>query len=171
MTERKPPGMRFESWIDQQIRDAERRGLFKDLPGKGKPLNMRPAGGDYGQAWVRDYAMREGVPAEDFLPMPLRLRREAERLAEAVPEMRTADEVREAVSDLNRRIVQWRKIPEGPPVHVRLVNKDDMLARWRAAQAARTARPAPLPDPAAARPRSTLSFWRRLRWRRQNRRG
>lgn len=168
MTERKPPGMRFDSWIDQQVRDAERRGLFKDLPGKGKPLNIKANGGDFGQAWVRDYAMREGVPAEEFLPMPLRLRREAERLADAVPGMRTEEEVREAVSDLNRRIVQWRKIPDGPPIHVRLVNKDEMIERWRAAEKARTARPAPLPEPGSARPARTPSRWRRLWRRRQN---
>src|ERR1700739_2320210 len=82
MTERKPPQMKFSTWIDQQIADAERRGVFDDLPGKGKPLNIKPgaADGDYGQAWLRDYARREGVPVEEMLPTPLRLRREIERL-------------------------------------------------------------------------------------------
>lgn len=133
MTERKPPGVNFESWIDRQVRDAERRGVFDDLPGAGKPLDIRPDGGDYGDRWVRDYARREGVPAEEMLPPPLRLRREAERLAAEVPGMASEDDVREAVSGLNHRIVSWRKTGEGPPVHVRLVNKDEMLARWREA--------------------------------------
>jgi hypothetical protein len=31
MTERKPPGMSFTSWIDQQISGAEERGAFDDL--------------------------------------------------------------------------------------------------------------------------------------------
>jgi Domain of unknown function (DUF1992) len=168
MTERKPQGMSFTSWIDQQIRDAERRGLFEDLPGAGKPLGMKPAGGDYGQAWVRDYAAREGVQAEEFLPAPLRLRREAERLAEVVPQMRSEEEVREAVSDLNRRIVEWRKIPDGPPIYVRLVRKDEMTALWRAAHEARTARPVPLPEPGRAPGAGRAkrrSWWRRL-WKR-----
>jgi len=30
----------WESWIDQQIRDAQERGDFDNLPGKGKPLNL-----------------------------------------------------------------------------------------------------------------------------------
>ena len=139
MTERKPPQMKFSTWIDQQIADAERRGVFDDLPGKGKPLNIRPgaADGDYGQAWLRDYAHREGVPVEEMLPTPLRLRREMERLAETAGEFRSEAEVREAAADLNRRIVEWRRIPLGPPVHVRLVNADDLVARWRAAQSAR----------------------------------
>ena len=141
MTERKPPQMRFTTWIDQQVADAERRGLFDNLPGKGKPLNIKPgaADGDYGQAWLRDYARREGVPAEEMLPTPLRLRREIERLAETAGEFRSEAEVREAAADLNRRIVEWRRIPLGPPVHVRLVNADDLVARWRAARKAREA--------------------------------
>jgi DnaJ family protein C protein 28 len=30
----------WESWIDQQIREAQERGAFDDLPGKGKPLDL-----------------------------------------------------------------------------------------------------------------------------------
>lgn len=157
MTERKPPQMKFQTWIDQQVADAERRGVFDDLPGAGKPLNIGPraADGDYGQAWLRDYARREGVPAEEMLPAPLRLRREAERLAEAAGEFCSEAEAREAAADLNRRIVEWRRVPLGPPVHVRLVNADDLVARWRAARAARPAlaRPPEPPAPPPARPR------------------
>ena len=158
--------MSFPTWIDQQIADAERRGVFDDLPGAGKPLNIRPgaADGDYGQAWVRDYARREGVSPEEMLPTPLRLRREIERLAETAGEFRSEAEVREAAADLNRRIVEWRRIPLGPPVHVRLVNADDLVARWRAARAARAAADrnaraaAPHSEPGPPRTR------RRLRW-------
>ncbi len=70
-----------------------------------------------------------------MLPTPLRLRREIERLAETAGEFRSEAEVREAAADLNRRIVEWRRIPLGPPIHVRLVNADDLVARWRAARA------------------------------------
>jgi hypothetical protein len=175
MTERKPPQMRFSTWIDQQVADAERRGVFDDLPGKGKPLNVKPgaADGDYGQAWLRDYARREGVSADEMLPTPLRLRREIERLAETAGEFRSEAEVREAAADLNRRIVEWRRIPLGPPVHVRLVNADDLVARWRAAQAARAAadREARLAAESAARRagrvpsdgRPRRRWWRRRR--------
>jgi hypothetical protein len=141
MTERKPPQMKFSTWIDQQVAEAERRGVFDDLPGKGKPLNLKPGAvdGDYGAQWARDYARREGVSVDEMLPTPLRLRREIERLAETAGEFRSEAEVREAAADLNRRIVEWRRIPVGPPVHVRLVNADDLVARWRAARKARAA--------------------------------
>lgn len=32
----------WENWIDQQIRDAQERGEFDDLPGKGQPLDLAP---------------------------------------------------------------------------------------------------------------------------------
>jgi hypothetical protein len=164
MTERKPQGMNFQSWIDKQVSDAEKRGVFENLPGAGKPLPLRRSGEDYGQAWIQDYARREGVTAEEFLPTPLRLRREIERLKEAVPQMRSEEEVREAVSDLNRRILQWRKIPVGPPIFVPLVKKEEMIGRWQAAQAARTAAPSP-PSPPPESPSAAASGrrgWRRL---------
>lgn len=174
MTERKPRETSFTSWIDQQVADAEKRGLFDDLPGAGKPLDIRPEGGDYGQAWVRDYAAREGVPPEEFLPAPLRLRREIERLVETAGEMRSEAEVRDTVADLNRRIVEWRRIPVGPPVHVRLVDAEEMVGRWRAAQAGsrqprprqatQAARPAPDAEPPQPQtPQPRRRWWRRSR--------
>jgi hypothetical protein len=109
-----------------------------------------------------------------MLPTPLRLRREIERLAETAGEFRSEQEVREAAADLNRRIVEWRRIPVGPPVHVRLVNADDLVARWRTARSERAAKdaaaraavrpPADLPQaPGRRRPR-----WRAWRARRGN---
>jgi hypothetical protein len=167
MTERKPQGMSFKSWIDQQIADAEKRGVFDNLPGAGKPLKLKAQDGtDYGQAWVRDYARREGVAPEEFLPTPLRLRREIEQLTEFVGEMRSEDEVREIVGDLNRQILEWRRIPLGPPIFVRLVDKDEMVSRWRAAQAAKRRQPpsAPPREPAAeATPGRRRRWWRRGR--------
>jgi DnaJ homologue, subfamily C, member 28, conserved domain len=168
MNERKPRQQSFTSWIDQQIADAEDRGVFDNLPGAGKPLNIKPTGdGDFGQAWMRDYARREGVSPGEFLPTPLKLRREIEELAETVGEMRSETEVRETFGDLNRRILEWRRIPVGPPIHVRLVNIDDMVARWRAARAAKAVQ-APAPGAqaapqAAARPARRQSWLRRLR--------
>ena len=38
MTQRKPPGTSWESWIDSQIRVAQEQGAFDNLPGAGKPL-------------------------------------------------------------------------------------------------------------------------------------
>jgi len=163
--------MSFPTWIDQQIAEAEQRGVFDDLPGKGKPLDLKPTGGDYGDAWVRDYARREGVTPDEFLPTPLKLRREIEKLTESVGGFRSEAEIREVAGDINRRIVEWRRIPVGPPVHVRLVNADDLVARWRAAQAAKaaTAGPSRPPAPAGTSGEPGEGASRRPRWWRRRR--
>jgi Domain of unknown function (DUF1992) len=135
MTERKPPGMSFTSWIDQQISEAQQRGAFDNLPGAGQPLPKRREAVD-GQAWLREYVRREGVPADELLPAPLKLRREIERLAEDAPGMSSEQEVRDVAGELNRRIVAWRRIPTGPPIFVPLVNTEAMVTRWREAHPA-----------------------------------
>jgi hypothetical protein len=156
MTERKPPGITFTSWIDQQISEAEERGLFDNLPGEGKPL-PHPGEADFGEAWLGDWVRREGVPAEQLLPTPLRLRKDAERLAEQVSDFRNERGLREAVAELNERIMDWRRLPLGPPIFVPLVDEDLMVGRWRDAQPE-----APPADP-GDRPAARRRWWRRLR--------
>jgi hypothetical protein len=143
MTERKPPDLSFTSWIDRQINEAEERGAFDNLPGAGKPLPKR-TDDDAAQAWLREYLHREGVSAEDFLPTPLRLRKEIERLTATVGELPSEQAVRDVVADLNRQIIQWRRIPEGPPIYLRLVDADTLVGTWRET---RWAAPPPTPPP------------------------
>jgi Domain of unknown function (DUF1992) len=131
MTERKPRDMSFRSWIDQQISEAEERGAFENLPGTGKPLPKRP---DDENAWLIDWVRREGVSTDELLPVPLKLRKQSSRLASTVHEMRSEQEVRDAVAELNYQIAEWRKIPIGPPIFVALVDAEAMVARWREAQ-------------------------------------
>jgi Domain of unknown function (DUF1992) len=142
MTERKPPGISFTSWIDQRINEATERGAFDNLPGAGKPL---PDGGqaDDGQAWLREYLRREGVSAEELLPTPLRLRKEVERLAETVQDLRSEQEVREVVTGLNERIMDWRRMPLGPPLFLPLVDEETMVSRWRDKHPAATSTSSP----------------------------
>jgi hypothetical protein len=83
-------------------------------------------------------------------------------VTEDVGQFRSEEGVREVAADINRRIVEWRRIPVGPPIHVRLVNADDLVARWRAA---RKARPAAAPQPAAGPvPGSPAGTTRARRW-------
>lgn len=156
MTERKPPGISFTSWIDQQINEAAERGAFDNLPGAGKPLPDR--GEADGQAWLREYLRKEGVSAEELLPTPLKLRKEIERLTGTVQDLRSEQDVRDVVAGLNRLIMDWRRIPVGPPVFLRLVDAEMMVSKWRDGQsvmpspsspapAGRTARSGPSPRP------------------------
>ena len=165
MTERKPSGMSFTSWIDQQIQEAEERGAFDNLPGAGQPLPNRGEADD-GLAWLRDKLHQEGVPTDELLPTPLKLRSQRQRLAESVPGFRSEHEVRDAVAELNHRIMEWRRLPLGPPIFVPLVNEEEMISRWRDGQ------PAPPParspaDPADPGGQAEAGEPPRLRWRRR----
>ena len=160
MTDRKPPQESFPTWIDQQIAEAERRGVFDNLPGAGKPLPPRRES-DFTQAWLRDKLRREGVPAEEMLPTPLRLRREAERLRGGPARLRSEAEVREAVAELNTRILDWRRnSTDGPPIPVPLVKEDEAVAAWRQARAAEIAAATrPVPSPAGPAPPTPRRRW------------
>ncbi len=158
MTERKPPELSFTSWIDRQIAEAAERGAFDNLPGAGKPLPKR-TGEDAGQAWLRDYLRREGVAAEELLPTPLKLRKEIEQVTVTVQDLRTEQEVRDVVADLNRRIIEWRRIPTGPPLFLPLLDEDMLVSQWRDRHAAGL----PAPPPPAPAPAPPPRWWRRLR--------
>lgn len=163
MTERKPPGTSFTSWIDRQVSEAAQRGAFDDLPGAGQPLPRRTDADD-GQAWLREYLRREGVSAEELLPAPLKLRKEVERLTGTVHDFGSEQEVRDAVAELNERIIQWRRIPEGPPVYLRLVDEDMLVRTWHDGRASS---PRPSPPPASPTAPAPSPWWRRLRRRKQ----
>jgi len=129
MTERKPPGVPFESWVDKQIGDAVRRGDFAQLPGAGKPL---PAGTDtsYDELWwVRQKMAREGL---SVLPPTLALRKEAEDVlaaAYAAPSERIA---RKLVTDVNVKIRDMMfKPPPGPPLGMKPYDVEEVVREWR----------------------------------------
>ncbi|MGK8489636.1 DUF1992 domain-containing protein [Nocardia asiatica] len=168
MTERKPPKETFESWIDKQIREAAERGEFDNLSGAGKPIPG--AGTAYDEDWwLRGYLRREGVSGDALLPPSLVLRRDIEHLSEAVRDSTTEREVRATVSELNKRIVEWLRMPEGPYVPIAPVNADEIVAQWRIArETVRPARP-PLGGRSTPTARASAEFTARPRrrwWRR-----
>ena len=150
----------FRSVVEAQIRAAEERGLFDNLPGAGKPIPglMEPEDHLW---WLKGFIKREGVPADALLPPGLLLKREIERLPGTVAAVRTEAAVREHVADLNTRIRRWIQIPVGPQVVIRPVDPQEVVAFWR------ETRPPPQPAP---RPAPTRSRWTRRR-RDQPRRG
>ena len=125
----------YESRIDRQIREAQERGDFDNLPGAGKPLANN--GEEYDDEWwIKGLARREGLAAA--LPPALALRREIEDLPQVLAR-RTAERlVREHLDDLNERIRKARRGPvEGPPVTVNPVDVEAVVAAWHAARARR----------------------------------
>jgi hypothetical protein len=134
MTERKPPGVAFESWVDKQIRDAERRGEFAQLPGAGKPL---PEGTDtsYDELWwIKQKMAREGLAV---LPPTLALRKEAEDALAAAYAAPSERIVRKILTDVNAKISDMMfKPPPGPPLGMKPYDVEDVVRQWRERRAA-----------------------------------
>jgi hypothetical protein len=170
MTTRKPPGMPFESWIDKQIREAEERGEFDNLPGAGKPIPDIDKPYDE-MRWVANWVRREGVSTDVLLPTPLQLRKEIHDLPGAVRSLRTEQAVRAKIDELNKRIRDWTLVPHGgPQIAVFPVEADDVVEQWRADRA-RPAEPKAGAEPAAGaqqreqgeQPVRRKRWWHRLR--------
>ncbi|MFF1650400.1 DUF1992 domain-containing protein [Streptomyces sp. NPDC058240] len=128
MTERKPAGVSFESWVDRQIRESEQRGDISQLPGFGKPLESLEAPYDENW-WIKQKMQREGV---SVLPPALALRKQAEDVAEAVPGARTEAEVRRMLAEVNEKIrAAIRRLPPGPPLNLKPFDIDAVVDEWR----------------------------------------
>ncbi|HEY3611452.1 MAG TPA: DUF1992 domain-containing protein [Pseudonocardiaceae bacterium] len=155
MTERKPVGMSFETWIDKQVREATERGEFDNLPGTGKPLagHNEPYDGEW---WLKDYLRREGAPMDELLPTPLRLRKVIAQLPETVRGLRTEQAVRDAVAEVNEQVRAWWRSSVGPHLHVGLADVEAIVAGWQAAQPT-------APEPATPVPAPRLRWWHRNR--------
>ena len=134
MTARKPANRNFSDWIEDQIRDAQERGEFDDLPGKGKPL--KGLNGQHDELWwVKQLLAREGV---SYLPVPLALRLEAEKLIDGIDRLSSELAVRRAINELNHRIRQANRMPaiDGPPTTLMPLDGDELVERWRSGRVA-----------------------------------
>src|SRR5262245_63302423 len=128
MTERKPPGTTWETWIDAQIRVAREQGAFDNLPGTGKPLpNLDQA---YDPLWwVKQFIQREQV---SILPPSLELLRKVEKELAALDKLHDEASVRRRVAALNVEIAKLNAtVMEGPPTRLGTLDVDRAVARWR----------------------------------------
>ena len=132
MTQRKPPGTSWETWIDAQIRVAMEKGAFDNLPGVGKPLpNL---GQEYDPLWwVKQLAQREQI---SMLPPSLELLRKVEKELATI-ELHDEATVRRQIAALNVEIAKVNAtMVEGPPTRLGTLDVDQVVARWRRARSA-----------------------------------
>jgi hypothetical protein len=124
MTERKPPGMSFETWVESQISRGLARGDFDDLPGAGKPLSRRP-GDESAYDWVVAKARQENLDVFGMLPPGLALRKEREDLPRRAAPLHSEAAVRALIEDFNDRVrLFWRRPQDLPVVPVGLADVD-----------------------------------------------
>ena len=157
MTERKPPGMSFETWVDSQISRSIARGEFQNLSGAGKPL-PRASLDESGYEWVVAKARRENLDLLGMLPPGLALRRERDDLPRRAEELPSEAAVRALAEDYNARVQAfWRRPQESrwSPVPG-LCDVEALVADWEGS------RPTPEPVPTPAAPQR-LPWWRRIR--------
>lgn len=129
MTERKPPGVSFDFWVDKQIRDAEARGDFSRLPGAGKPFASGSETAYDEMWWVKQKMAREGLTV---LPPTLALRKEAEDTLSAALAAPSERVVRKLITELNEKIKDMMfKPPPGPPLGLKPYEVEAIVAQWR----------------------------------------
>jgi Domain of unknown function (DUF1992) len=156
MTERKPTGMSFETWVESQISQGLARGDFEGLAGAGRPLPRRDRE-ETAYDWAVEKARREGVDTGAMLPPGLALRRERDELPARVVGLASEDVVRALAEDYNARVEAfWRRPQESRWAPVPgLADVDALVEHWRA-----TRPPAPPPRPAPP-PVRRRRWWRR----------
>jgi DnaJ-like protein len=128
MTRRKPPGVAWESWIDRQVREAEERGEFEDLPGAGKPIPDLDKPFDE-LWWVKDKLRQEGLT---YMPPSVALRKEANDALAAASRANSEAEVRKIISEINEKIREAnRKGIVGPPLMLVPYDVEQVVREWR----------------------------------------
>jgi hypothetical protein len=159
MTERKPPGMSFETWVDSQIAQGLERGDFDNLPGAGKPLPRRSLD-ESAYEWVLEKARQENLDVFGMLPPGLALRKERDDLPRRAAALPSETAVRALADDYNDRVrAFWRRPQESrwSPLPG-LADVDALVAEWLASRP----EPEPAPPPPAAPPVRRRRFpWRR----------
>ena len=128
MTERKPPNVDWETWVERQIREAMERGEFDNLPGQGKPIPGLALPHDE-LWWIRDKLRREQI---SDLPPALALRKEYDEAIERIAAARTEAAVRNLVAAINDRIIYVNSHTiSGPPSNLVPLDVERVLEGWR----------------------------------------
>jgi hypothetical protein len=125
--------MRFETWIDRQIRQAAERGEFDDLAGSGAPL--ADLGKPYDEMWwVKRKLRNENL---SYLPPSLALRKEAHDAVEGATRADTEEEVRERIEAINEKIRDAIRMGlRGPELGLVPFDVERFVRQWRARRGA-----------------------------------
>jgi hypothetical protein len=132
MTERKPAGKSWETWIEELIHNARETGEFDDLEGAGKPI---PGITDLYDPdwWVKKLLQREKLTV---LPPALELLRKVEVGLAALWSVGNETDVRARVAALNTEIAKVNsRMVEGPPTRLASLDVDEIVSEWRARRA------------------------------------
>ena len=122
------------TWVDLQIRQAQERGEFDNLPGAGKPIEG--LGGEHDPDWwLKKLVERERIAV---LPPSIALRKEDAELDDRLDAIHVEADVRREVEEFNARVIRARySLSAGPPLVTMPRDVDQAVAGWRERRAAR----------------------------------
>jgi hypothetical protein len=140
-----------QTWVDVQIRQAQERGDFENLP--GKPIEG--LGGDHDPDWwLKKLVERERIAV---LPPSIALRKEDAELDARLDTINVERDVRREVEEFNERVIKARySLSAGPPLITMPRDVDETVAAWRER---RDARRVPRSEPPAPPPKR--HWWNR----------
>lgn len=128
MSDRKPPGTEFSSWVERRIHEASEQGAFEDLPGTGESIEDldRPHDDNW---WVKRKLRSENL---SYLPPALLLRKHVEDARTALDQATSEREVREIVTAINAEIRRALRTPvSGLQPDASMLDVEDEVRSWQ----------------------------------------
>ncbi|MGN7186950.1 DUF1992 domain-containing protein [Microbacterium enclense] len=132
------------AFIETAIQQAIRLGEFDNLPGAGEPLE------GIGTHHDPDWWIRRKIETENLTglgPPALRLRVEDRELDDQLTAISSEKEVREILTDFNRRVIDARRqLQGGPPVVTPTRDIEAEVRAWRERRSSANADEAAAPE-------------------------
>jgi hypothetical protein len=158
MTERKPSGVRWQSWTEHLIAEGQRAGAFDELDGTGRPID--DIGVVHDEMWWVKAKLRDEEINE--LPPTLAIRAERDAAVDQARAAATEMDVRTILDDINRRIRYVNSYAtDGPPSSVMTIDVEEFVSRW---SGTRPQCPVPAPEPDEMTDAAVVVPDRRRRW-------
>ena len=131
MSERKPFGVTWNSWIDRQVTESRQRGEFDDLPGKGKAFTASDH--HYDENWWIKSKMREDD--FDLTPQTIKVRKKTEDWLAQYHQLPNLEVLTFQAKQLNQEITQANRGPLGPLSPQALLDIEKICQEWQAKHA------------------------------------
>jgi DnaJ family protein C protein 28 len=126
-------GLTWQSWVDRQIRDAQERGEFENLPGIGQPLDLTPNPFAKGQE-IAFKVLQDAGFAPDWIELDKAVRDKLEKARAALSrswmwrEARLAELADQAekwaLAEQRRVLASWHQAVASFEEEVISINKD-----------------------------------------------
>jgi hypothetical protein len=119
----------YATWIDQMIAEHEQKGGFRDLEGKGKPLNINENDGDY----MMNRIMKNANILPPWLELGHEIRDEIEALHLALKRNPNLDP-NKRLQSINAKIAKYNAECPSPLLQkapIRLETIEEQLQAWQ----------------------------------------